>query len=76
MAQPVYLLPALGVHLNLKHLAQTVSALLILLVFGVAIWMAKEQLGVRLEEQVLARQAEVLQAILLIHQVNVIEAVS
>ena len=36
--------------------------------------MAKEQLEGRLEEQVLARQAEVLQAILLIHQVNVIEA--
>ena len=74
MAQPVYVLSGLGRHLNLKHLAQSVSALLILLVFGVAIWMAKEQLGGRLEEQVLARQAEVLQAILLIHQVNVIEA--
>ena len=60
-------------HPNLKHLAQTLSALLILLVFGVAIWVAKEQLGGRLEDQVLARQAEVLQAISLVHQVNVIE---
>lgn len=63
-----------AVQLNLKHLAQTLSALLILLVFGVAIWAAKEQLCGRLEEQVLARQAEVLQAISLVHQVNVIEA--
>ena len=62
-----------AVHPNLKHLAQTLSALLILLVFGVAIWVAKEQLGGRLEDQVLARQAEVLQAISLVHQVNVIE---
>ena len=58
----------------MKRQTQFFSALLILLVFGCTIWIAKEQLAERVREQALARQAEVLQAIALVHQVSVIEA--
>lgn len=58
----------------MKRQTQFFSALLILLVFGCTIWIAKEQLAERVREQALARQAEVLQAIALVHQVSMIEA--
>jgi len=61
-------------HQILKRNTQFLSYLLVLLVFGGAIWVAKEQLSQRISDQVLTRQAEVLQAIALVHQVSVIES--
>ena len=45
-----------------------------LLVFGGAIWIAKEQMGGRIREQVLARYAQELYAISLVHQVTMVES--
>ena len=59
---------------KLKRPTQILTALLVLIVFGGTIWVAKEQLADRVREQALTRQAEVLQAIALVHQVSVIEA--
>ena len=44
------------------------------MVFGGAIWIARNQLNNRIVGQILDRQAEVLQAIALVHQVGMIES--
>lgn len=44
------------------------------MVFGGAIWIARNQLNNRIAGQILDRQAEVLQAIALVHQVGMIES--
>ena len=43
---------------NLKTSFQVLTVALTLLVFGAAIWIAKEQMGERIREQVLARYAQ------------------
>ena len=48
---------------NLKTSFQVLTVALTLLVFGAAIWIAKEQMGERIREQVLARYAQELYAI-------------
>ena len=45
-----------------------------LLVFGGALWVAKEQMGERIREQVLAQYAQELYAISLVHQVTMLES--
>ncbi|MDP6893543.1 MAG: hypothetical protein QF731_10220, partial [Verrucomicrobiota bacterium] len=57
----------------MKYKLQLISSAFILLVFAGVIWISKEQLGSQLREQVLTRRAEVLHAISLVHQVNIIE---
>jgi signal transduction histidine kinase len=59
---------------NLKTSFQVLTVALTLLVFGAAIWIAKEQMGERIREQVLARYAHELYAISLVHQVTMAEA--
>ena len=58
----------------LKRSLQLVIFSVILVVFAVAIWISNVQLGAKLREQVLSKRSEVLQAISLVHQVNLIEA--
>ena len=60
---------------NLKTRFQVLTIVLTLLVFGVAIWIAKEQMGERIRGQVLARYAQELYAISLVHQVTMAESV-
>lgn len=59
---------------NLKTRFQVLTIVLTLLVFGVAIWIAKEQMGERIRGQVLARYAQELYAISLVHQVTMAES--
>ncbi len=59
---------------NLKTSFQVLTVALTLLVFGGAIWIAKEQMGKRIREQVLARYAQELYAISLVHQVIMAES--
>ena len=59
---------------NLKTSFQVLTVALTLLVFGAAIWIAKEQMGERIREQVLARYAQELYAISLVHQVTMVES--
>ena len=59
---------------NLKTSFQVLTVALTLLVFGAAIWIAKEQMGERIREQVLARYAQELYAISLVHQVTMAES--
>ena len=59
---------------NLKTSFQVLTVALTLLVFGGAIWIAKEQMGERIREQVLARYAQELYAISLVHQVTMAES--
>ena len=59
---------------NLKTSFQVLTVALTLLVFGGAIWIAKEQMGERIREQVLARYAQELYAISLVHQVTMVES--
>ena len=58
----------------MKSSLQLVIFSVILVVFAVAIWISNVQLGAKLREQVLSKRSEVLQAISLVHQVNLIEA--
>mgnify|MGYP001162242227 FL=1 len=53
---------------------QVLTVVSTLLVFGGAIWLAKEQMGGRIREQVLARYAQELYAISLVHQVTMAES--
>ncbi len=59
---------------GLKTGFQVLTVVLTLLVFGGAIWLAKEQMGGRIREQVLARYAQELYAISLVHQVTMVES--
>ena len=59
---------------NLKTSLQALTVVLTLLVFGGAIWVAKEQMGERIRGQVLARYAQELYAISLVHQVTMVES--
>jgi len=57
-----------------KVARQALVVLLTLLVFGGGIWLAKEQMGQRIREQVLARHAQELYAISLVHQITMAES--
>ena len=59
---------------SLKTGFQVLTVISTLLVFGGAIWLAKEQMGGRIREQVLARYAQELYAISLVHQVTMVES--
>ena len=59
---------------SLKTCFQVLTVISTLLVFGGAIWLAKEQMGGRIREQVLARYAQELYAISLVHQVTMVES--
>ena len=59
---------------SLKTGFQVLTVISTLLVFGGAIWLAKEQMGGRSREQVLARYAQELYAISLVHQVTMVES--
>ena len=59
---------------SLKTSFQVLTVVMTLLVFGGAIWVAKEQMGERIREQVLARYAQELYAISLVHQVTMLES--
>ena len=59
---------------GLKTGLQLLTVVSTLLVFGGGIWMAKEQMGERIREQVLARYAQELYAISLVHQVTMVES--
>ncbi len=59
---------------SLKTSRQVMVVISTLLVFGGGIWLAKEQMGKRIREQVLARYAQELYAISLIHQVTMAES--
>ena len=59
---------------SLKIRFQVLTVVATLLVFGGAIWIAKEQMGGRIREQVLARYAQELYAISLVHQVTMVES--
>ena len=59
---------------SLKTGFQGLTVISTLLVFGGAIWLAKEQMGGRIREQVLARYAQELYAISLVHQVTMVES--
>ena len=59
---------------NLKTGFQILTIVSTLLVFGGAIWLAKDQMGGRIQEQVLERYAQELYAISLVHQVTVVES--
>ncbi|MFQ3169410.1 MAG: hypothetical protein ACI8QI_001977, partial [Limisphaerales bacterium] len=59
---------------SLKTSFQVLTVAMTLLVFGGAIWVAKEQMGERIREQVLARYAHELYAISLVHQVTLVES--
>ena len=59
---------------KLKTGYQAVAVCLTLAVFGGGIWLAKEQMGRRIREQVLARHAQELYAISLVHQVTMAES--
>jgi len=59
---------------SLKTSFQMLTVVMTLLVFGGAIWVAKEQMGERIREQVLARYAQELYAISLVHQVTMLES--
>ena len=59
---------------NLRTGFQVLTVVSTLLVFGGAIWLAKEQMGWRIREQVLARYAQELYAISLVHQVTMAES--
>ena len=59
---------------KLKTGYQAVAVCLTLVVFGGGIWLAKEQMGKRIREQVLARHAQELYAISLVHQVTMAES--
>ena len=59
---------------SLKIRFQVLTVVATLLVFGGAIWIAKEQMGERIREQVLARYAQELYAISLVHQVTMVES--
>lgn len=58
---------------SLKTGFQLLTVVSTLLVFGGAIWLAKEQMGGRIREQVMARYAQELYAISLVHQVTMVE---
>ncbi|MBT3615263.1 MAG: hypothetical protein HN524_04685, partial [Verrucomicrobia bacterium] len=59
---------------SLKTSFQVLTVVMTLLVFGGAIWVAKEQMGERIREQVLAQYAQELYAISLVHQVTMLES--
>ena len=59
---------------SLKTGFQVLTVISTLLVFGGAIWLAKEQMGGRIREQVLARYAQELYAISLVHRVTMVES--
>ncbi|SVA82485.1 uncharacterized protein METZ01_LOCUS135339, partial [marine metagenome] len=59
---------------SLKTGFQVLTVVSTLLVFGGAIWLAKEQMGGRIREQVLTRYAQELYAISLVHQVTMVES--
>ena len=59
---------------SLKTGFQVLTVVSTLLVFGGAIWLAKEQMGGRIREQVLTRYAQELYAITLVHQVTMVES--
>jgi signal transduction histidine kinase len=59
---------------KLKTGFQVITVILTLLVFGGAIWGAKEQMSERIRGQVLARYAQELYAISLVHQVIMAES--
>ena len=58
----------------MKTSRQVLVVLTTLLVFGGGIWLAKDQMGNRIREQVLARHAQELYAISLVHQVTMLES--
>ena len=60
---------------SLKTRFQILTVISTLLVFGGAIWIAQKQMGERIREQVLARYAQELYAISLVHQVTMVESV-
>ena len=59
---------------SLKTGFQVLTVISTLLIFGGAIWLAKEQMGGRIREQVLARYTQELYAISLVHQVTMAES--
>ncbi len=59
---------------SLKTGFQVLTVISTLLIFGGATWLAKEQMGGRIREQVLARYAQELYAISLVHQVTMAES--
>ena len=58
----------------MKTRFQILTVLATLLVFGSGIWLAKEQMELRMREQVLARYAQELYSISLVHQVTMAES--
>ena len=59
---------------SLKTGFQVLTVISTLLIFGGATWLAREQMGARIREQVLARYAQELYAISLVHQVTMAES--